>query len=268
MKRSRKKPVAIIGSISVVAVTALVIAVSVLMIKRGSIRENGADGSHWQGGAVYGDHGAFLPDRVIGLAEGREYPEDPTETGSLQPEAGALGPEEPGQSEAAGNANKEAAETGQSEAGQQVSGTDRNGSANNGSSSNGSNSTGNSEAAAQDPADTRQELGPSDPGGASQATDTPSVLENPETTKPVEAPAAPANNCPYTLWTWIDFGGGVMGFYYPISSNVNNVNGAWDAQFNQMLRQAEERGYLFLSVADAGIYDDTGMLRVDKYSVP
>lgn len=258
MKRSRKKPAVIIGSIGVVAAVALVMTVSVLMIKRGSIRGNGADGSPWQEGAVYGEQGAYLPDRVIGLAEWREYPEEPAESGSLQPEAGAFDPEEPGQSEAAGNVNKEAAETGQSETGQQVSGTDGNGSANNGSSSNGSNSTGNSQAA-EDPAD---------PGGASQITDSPSVPENPGTTEPVETPAAPVNNCPYTLWTWIDFGGGVMGFYYPISSNVNNVNGAWDEQFNQMLRQATERGYLFLSVADAGIYDDTGMLRVDKYSVP
>lgn len=110
-----------------------------------------------------------------------------------------------------------------------------------------------------------------EPIGQEAAADTAipaEASEMPEDAPAPDVPETPKNLCPYALWSWIDFGGGVVGFYYPISSSVNNVNGAWDAQFETMLYQAQERGYLFQSVADAGVFDDTGSIRVDKYKIP
>lgn len=244
MKNFQKK-IIVIGSIIVLASVALFVTVSVVTagseIGQGAMADGTLHNEMDMGGIS-----TYLADRTIAETEKTEDLAGEEEITALPPEGSEENPKE---------SEENPAESGSL-------------SANTGSvSANGGNTQGNNAGASgsvpsQSTADMEQNPQPSAPDHVPEAPETPSAAE------PSEMPSAPANNCPYTLWSWIDFGDGVMGFYYPVSSNVNNVNGAWDAQFNTMLVQAEERGYFFQSVADAGTYSDTGSVRVDKYRVP
>lgn len=102
-----------------------------------------------------------------------------------------------------------------------------------------------------------------DTNSGSDNTQTTPPATNPSTPEPTPEPEpAPSQNlCPYPLWTWIDFGDGIVGFYSPSNEDADTFT----AHCAQMQATIDANGYECYSSDLVGEYDDTYKVMLDKY---
>lgn len=75
--------------------------------------------------------------------------------------------------------------------------------------------------------------------------------------------SAPSQNlCPYPLWTWIDFGDGIVGYYEPGNEDYDTYH----AHVVQMNATVDANGYKSYSMDIVGCYDDTYTTVLTKYT--
>ena len=155
-------------------------------------------------------------------------------------------------SKTAGNTDSKNASAGQSTDSKSTSGST--GTKSNDTKSNGTNAgTGN----------TTSETNSNTSSSTDNSQTTPPAT-NPSTPEPTPEPEpAPSQNlCPYPLWTWIDFGDGIVGYYSPSNEDIDT----YVAHCAQMQATIEANNYKSYSSDLVGEYDDTFKVMLDKYS--
>ena len=103
-----------------------------------------------------------------------------------------------------------------------------------------------------------------DTNSGSDNTQTTPPATNPSTPEPTPEPEpAPSQNlCPYPLWTWIDFGDGIVGYYEPSNEDIDTFM----AHGAQMQATVDANNYQCYSSDLVGEYDDTYKVMLYKYS--